>query len=149
MSDNETIKIKYMDGDIQKLRYVGGADHSNWIDLRAGETITMMPGDFRLISLNVAMELPEGYEAIVAPRSSTFKKFGLIMTNSFGVIDSSYCGNEDIWRFPALAMRKTTIYKGDRICQFRIVKRQPDIVFKEVNNLDNPNRGGIGSTGTN
>jgi len=102
-----------------------------------------------LISLNCCMELPEGYEAIVAPRSSTFKKFGLIMTNSFGVIDSSYCGNEDVWRFPALAMRKTTIYKGDRICQFRIVKRQPDIVFKEVNNLDNPNRGGIGSTGNN
>ena len=144
---SETIKIKYIDEEVQKLRYIGGADHSNWIDMRAGETLTMLPGDFRLISLNCCVELPDGYEAIVAPRSSTFKKFGLIMTNSIGVIDSSFCGNEDIWRFPALAMRKTTIYKGDRICQFRIIKRQPDIIFEEVDNLDNPSRGGVGSTG--
>ena len=137
------IDIKYH-ADIPEIEQVVGSD---WIDLRAGETLTMLPGDFRLISLNCCVELPDRYEAIVAPRSSTFKKFGLIMTNSIGVIDSSFCGNEDIWRFPALAMRKTTIYKGDRICQFRIVKRQPDIIFEEVDNLDNPSRGGIGSTG--
>lgn len=143
---SETIKIKYIDKDMPKLEYIDG-EKSDWIDLRSAETVTMLPGDFRIINLGVAMELPEGYEAHIVPRSSTFKKFGIIQTNHFGVIDHSYCGNDDWWRFPALAMRKTTIYRGDRICQFRIVKKQPIIHFNEVDNLDNPNRGGFGSTG--
>lgn len=94
------------------------------------------------------MKLPEGYEAHVVPRSSTFKNFGVLQTNSFGVIDNSYSGTNDIWRFPALAMRDTVIHEGDRICQFRIMKKQPQIEFVEVNELDEMDRGGIGSTGT-
>lgn len=120
----------------------------DWIDLRAAERVVMVAGDYRLISLGVSMELPEGYEAHVAPRSSTFKKWGVIMVNSIGIIDNSYCGDDDIWHFPALAMRDTIIEKGDRIAQFRIVEKQPPIKFEQVESLGNENRGGFGSTGT-
>ena len=142
----ETIKIKYLDETLKKLDYVDG-DKSDWIDLRSAEDVEMKAGEFRLINLGVCMKLPENYEAHIVPRSSTFKKFGIIQTNHQGVIDNAYCGNHDIWWYPVLAMRDTHIYKGDRICQFRIMKKQPQIVFEEVDNLDNPDRGGFGSTG--
>lgn len=142
----EKIKIKYVDPTMPKLEYIDG-EKSDWIDLRSAETVTMEPGDFKIISLGVAMELPEGYEAHILPRSSTFKKFGIILSNSEGIIDHSYCGDKDIWGFPAIALRPTTIYRGDRICQFRIVKKQPQVKFEEVESLGNDNRGGFGSTG--
>ena len=142
----ETIKIKYHDNDIEKIKEIAVGD---WIDLRAAETVAMNTGDFKMISLGVSMKLPEGYEAHVVPRSSTFKKWGVLQTNSMGVIDNSYSGTNDIWRFPALAMRDTVINKNDRICQFRIIKRQPTIEFEEVDTLDSVDRGGFGSTGAN
>lgn len=120
---------------------------SDWLDLRAAETIEMKTGDYKLISLGISMKLPEGYEAHIVPRSSTFKNFGVLQTNSYGVIDNSYSGTNDIWRFPALAMRDTVIHEGDRICQFRIEKKQPAVEFIEVDELDDTDRGGFGSTG--
>lgn len=142
----EQLKIIYHNQNIDKI--VNIENKSDWYDLRAAETVEMKAGDYKLISLGVSMKLPEGYEAHVVPRSSTFKNFGVLQTNSFGVIDNSYSGTNDIWRFPALAMRDTVIHEGDRICQFRIMKKQPQIEFVEVNELDEMDRGGIGSTGT-
>lgn len=142
----QTIKIKYFSDEIEKLRYIDGK--SDWIDLRAAETVEMKVGEFKLIPLGIAMELPSGYEAHVVPRSSTFKNFGILQTNSKGIIDETYAGNDDQWFFPALAMRDTIINFNDRICQFRIVEHQPQIVFNEVELLGNKNRGGHGSTGT-
>ena len=143
----ETIKIKYFTDKIDKLTYIDGK--SDWIDLRAAESIDMKAGEFKLIPLGIAMELPRGYEAHVVPRSSTFKNFGIIQTNHQGVIDSSYCGDNDQWFMPAYALRDTRIEVNDRICQFRIVENQPAIVFDEVESLTNADRGGIGSTGKN
>ena len=142
----ETIKIKYHTDEIDKIKEIAVGD---WIDLRAAETTILHKGDFKLISLGVSMKLPEGYEAHLVPRSSTFKKWGVLQTNSMGVIDNSYSGTNDIWCFPALAMRDTVINKNDRICQFRIMKRQPTIEFEEVDTLDSVDRGGFGSTGAN
>ncbi|HHU73214.1 MAG TPA: dUTP diphosphatase [Clostridiales bacterium] len=139
------IRIKYISDAIEKLEYIDGK--SDWIDLRAAETVQMKAGEFKLIPLGIAMELPEGYEAHVVPRSSTFKNFGIIQTNSMGIIDESYCGDHDQWFFPALAMRDTIIQVNDRICQFRIMKHQPKIEFIEVDLLGNKDRGGHGSTG--
>lgn len=141
----ETINIKYLTDSIDKLTYIDGK--SDWIDLRAAETVDMEPMEFKLIPLGIAMQLPAGYEAHVIPRSSTFKNFGIIQVNSMGLIDESYCGDNDQWYFPAIALRKTTILANDRICQFRIMKHQPQIEFREVDNLNNESRGGIGSTG--
>ena len=141
----ETIRIKYFSDEIERLRYIDGK--SDWIDLRASERIELKKGDYKLIPLGVAMQLPEGYEAHVVPRSSTFKTYGVIQTNSCGVIDGSYCGDEDIWKMPVYATRDTVIEKNDRICQFRIMKNQPKILFEETKKLNNQNRGGIGSTG--
>nr|DAL71889.1 MAG TPA: dUTPase [Caudoviricetes sp.] len=141
----ETINIKYLTDSIDKLTYIDGK--SDWIDLRAAETVDMEPMEFKLIPLGIAMQLPAGYEAHVIPRSSTFKNFGIIQANSMGLIDESYCGDNDQWYFPAIALRKTTILANDRICQFRIMKHQPQIEFREVDNLNNESRGGIGSTG--
>lgn len=142
----KTIKIKYHNKNIEKVEKIEIGD---WIDLRAAETITLHAGESALISLGVAMKLPEGYEAQVAPRSSTFKKWGIIQTNSIGIIDNSYSGTNDIWRFPAYAVVDTVIQENDRICQFRIVEKQPAIRFEEVEELDNTDRGGFGSTGHN
>lgn len=139
------IQIKYFSDDVKRLHYID--NKSDWIDLRSAEDVYLKKDDFRLIHLGVAMKLPEGYEAHIVPRSSTFKNFGIIQTNSYGVIDESYCGDNDEWMFPAYAERDTVIHKGDRICQFRIEKHQPDIEFIEVENLDNKDRGGFGSTG--
>lgn len=141
---SETIKIKYFDPDIERILKVPKGD---WIDLRAAEDVVLKAGEYKSIRLGVGMILPEGYEAHVVPRSSTFKNFGLIQTNSVGVIDNSYSGDNDEWHFPALAMRNTTIKKGDRICQFRIVRNQPPIKFEPVKRLGVLSRGGIGSTG--
>lgn len=143
----ETIKIKYFSDKIEKLCYIAG--NSDWIDLRSVEEVSMKKGEYRLIKLGVAMELPEGYEALVVPRSSTFKNFGLIQTNSMGVIDESYRGDNDEWKFPAFAVRDTEIQIGDRICQFRIIKHQPKLHFEEVESLSGTDRGGFGTSGRN
>ncbi|MDD3252820.1 MAG: dUTP diphosphatase [Lachnospiraceae bacterium] len=139
------IKIKYFSKEIEKLTYIDGK--SDWIDLRAASEVVMQAGEFKLIPLGVAMELPEGYEAHVVPRSSTYKNFGIIQTNHMGVIDESYCGDNDQWFFPAYALRDTKISVGDRICQFRIMEHQPAIEFDEVESLGHEDRGGHGSTG--
>lgn len=139
------IKIKYFT-DIEKIEKIEKGD---WIDLRAAEDTTLKAGEFKLIPLGIAMELPKGYEAHIVPRSSTYKKFGIIQTNHQAVIDESYCGDNDQWLYPAYALRDTEIHKGDRICQFRIMEKQPEITFTEVTTLDNEDRGGIGSTGVN
>ena len=144
MSNKLTIWIKYHDIELPKIEKIKVGD---WIDLRAAETVEIKKGEYRLLSLGVSMQLPEGYEGHVAPRSSTYKNFGIICANSFGIIDESYCGDNDIWRFPVIALRDTVIVKGDRICQFRIVKKMPEVEFFEVETLGNPDRGGIGSTG--
>lgn len=141
----ETIKIKYFSDDMERLRYIDGK--SDWIDLRASERVAFKAGEYKLIPLGVAMELPKGYEAHVVPRSSTFKNYGLLQTNSCGVIDGSYCGDNDMWHVPMYATRDVTVEKNDRICQFRIEKNQPKIVFEECAALGNENRGGFGSTG--
>lgn len=143
----ETIKIKYFTEEIDKLTYIDGK--SDWIDLRASETVELKAGEFKLIPLGVAMELPKGYEAHVVPRSSTFKNYGILQVNSCGIIDGSYCGDEDMWRMPVYATRDTVIQKNDRICQFRIVENQPKIEFQQVESLQNASRGGFGSTGRN
>ena len=138
------IQVRYH-ADIPPLERLPQGD---WIDLRAAEEVDLKAGEYRLISLGVSMRLPAGYEAHVVPRSSTFKKWGVIQANSMGIIDESYCGDNDIWRFSALAMRDTHIEKGDRICQFRIMKKMPEVELETVEWLDGPDRGGIGSTGT-
>ncbi len=142
---SETITIKYFTDQIDKLAYIDGK--SDWIDLRAAEDVALRAGEFRLIPLGVGMKLPEGYEAHVVPRSSTYKNFGVIQTNHMGVIDSSYCGDNDQWFMPVYALRDTEIHVNDRICQFRIVENQPKIVFDEVSHLEGTDRGGHGSTG--
>ena len=139
----ETIRIKYMRG-VQKVERFNVGD---WIDLRAAEDISMKAGEFKLIPLGVAMELPSGYEALVAPRSSTFKKMHILLANSIGIIDESYKGDNDEWHFPAYAVKDTFIRKNERICQFRIIQHQPLIHLLEVEHLGNADRGGIGSTG--
>lgn len=143
----EQIKIKYFTDKIDKLEYIDGK--SDWIDLRASEEVTLKKGEFKLIPLGVAMELPKGYEAHIVPRSSTYKNFGLIQANHCGIVDGSYCGDIDMWRMPVIAMRDTTIHVNDRICQFRIMKNQPRICFEQVDHLEGADRGGFGSTGKN
>lgn len=159
----EKIKIKYLDPNMPKIEINKLGD---WIDLYTLNDESITEDQFKYISLGIAMQLPEGYEAHIVPRSSTFKKYGIIMANSIGIIDNSYCGDNDIWHFPALCLNGTTgwhtyansnnqiistkytyIYKYTRICQFRIVKKQPMIHFTEVGSLENPDRGGLGSTG--
>lgn len=139
------IKIKYFTDKIEKLRYIDGK--SDWIDLRAAEDVSISAGEFALIPLGVAMQLPEGYEAHIVPRSSTFKNFGVIQTNHMGVVDETYCGDNDQWFMPVYAARDTVIKTNDRICQFRIMEHQPKINFTEVNELNNADRGGHGSSG--
>ena len=142
----EKIRIKYFTEAIDKLDYIDGK--SDWIDLRASEDVALKAGEFKLIPLGVALELPQGYEAHIVPRSSTFKTWGIIQTNSMGVVDCSYCGDNDMWRMPVYATRDVEIHANDRICQFRIMKNQPKINFEEVEHLGNSDRGGFGSTGT-
>ncbi len=145
MMEQETIKIKYHSKEIEKIACLPGK--GDWIDLRSAECVTLKKGEYRTINLGISVQLPKGYEAVVVPRSSTFKNFGIIQTNHMGVIDESYCGDQDIWMMPVLAVRDTKIEINDRICQFRIQKHQPQIVFQEVESLGNEDRGGFGSTG--
>ena len=141
----KNIRIKYFSDEIERLTYIGGK--SDWIDLRAAADVELKAGEFKLIPLGVAMELPAGYEAHIVPRSSTFKNFGIIQTNHMGVVDESYCGDNDQWFFPAYALRDTRIETGVRICQFRIMEHQPELSFEEVKSLGHEDRGGHGSTG--
>ena len=145
MSNTEKIKILYHSDKIEKLTYIDGK--SDWIDLRAAERYELKKGDFALINLGISMRLPEGYEAHIAPRSSTFKKWGLIQTNGVGVVDFSYNTSEDVYMMPVLATRDTVVEVNDRVCQFRIMKNQPKIEFEEVEVLEGVARGGFGSTG--
>lgn len=140
----KTIKIKYFDQEIEKIQKISVGD---WIDLRAAERVELKAGEYKLLRLGVGMILPDAYEAFVLPRSSTPSKFGIIMANNMGVIDNSFSGDADEWKFPAVAIRDTVIEKGDRIAQFRIVKNQPGINFEIVDHLNDVSRGGIGSTG--
>ena len=140
---NEYIRIKYSD-ETKRLAMWSRGD---WIDLRSAERVVLRKGDYKRISLGVAMELPEGYEAIVAARSSSFEKWGFIPVNGIGIIDNSYNGNGDIWNLLVYATRDAIIEKDERIAQFRILKNQPVISFSEVEDLGHEDRGGIGSTG--
>lgn len=142
----ENIRIKYFTEEINKVEKITKGD---WIDLRAAIKVELKAGEFKLIPLGVAMQLPKGYEAHIVPRSSTYKNFGIIQTNSMGIVDETYCGDNDQWYFPAYALRDTVIEVNDRICQFRIVEHQPEIEFELVETLGNEDRGGIGSTGKN
>ena len=142
VEDELEIKIKYFN-DIEEI---GKIEVGDWIDLRAAEDVELKAGEFKMFRLGVAMQLPAGYEAIVAPRSSTFRKYGIILVNSIGVIDESYCGDNDEWQYLAYAMRDTKIPKNERICQFRILPHQPAFKLTKVETLGNANRGGIGST---
>lgn len=139
------ITILYHKNQMSRIEKISKGD---WIDLRLAETVTLKKGEYQLLSLGVSIKLPKGYEALVAPRSSTFKNYGIIMANSIGIIDETYCGTSDIWKFPALATRDITIPADTRIAQFRIIKHQPRIEFIIADKLSNSNRGGIGSTGT-
>lgn len=139
------IFVKYFEPGLIPLEKLQKGD---WIDLRAAEDVALRAGEFRYIRLGVGMILPEGYEAHVAPRSSTFKNFGILVTNSVGVVDNSFCGDSDEWRTPAYAVRDTVIHKNDRIVQFRIMEKQPELTFTTVEHLRGESRGGFGSTGT-
>ena len=146
MKKAETLQIKYHSREIEKLRYIDGK--SDWIDLRAAEDVALKAGEYRLISFGISIKIPEGYEAHVVPRSSTFKNFGILQSNSCGIIDCSYCGENDIWKMPVYAVRDTEIHVNDRIAQFRIMENQPRILFEEVEHMEGHDRGGFGSTGT-
>lgn len=141
----EILKVKYHSKEIEKLRYIAGK--SDWVDLRSSENVTLKKGEFRLICLGISVEIPKGYEMLVAPRSSTFRNFGLIQTNSLGIVDESYCGDNDLLYMPVMAVRDTEVHVNDRICQFRLLKHQPELRFEEVESLGNQDRGGFGSTG--
>ena len=138
------IKIKYFDNEIDKIEKIEIGD---WIDLRSAETVELKQKEKSLIKLGIGMILPKGYEAHIVPRSSTFKNFGIIQTNHIGIIDESYCGDNDQWMFSAYALKDTVINKNDRICQFRIIEKQPKLEFEEVDFLSENDRGGFGSTG--
>ncbi len=138
------VYIKYFTEDVIPVEKISKGD---WIDLRAAADVEFRAGEFKLIPLGVGMILPEGYEAHIAPRSSTYKNFGIVQTNSIGVVDNSYCGDEDEWKMAAYALRDTLIRKNDRICQFRIIEKQPEIEFETVEHLRETSRGGFGSTG--
>lgn len=143
MNERLTVKIKYHTDILPIEPFTNG----DWVDLRAAEDVELKKGDIQLISLGVSMKLPDGYEAHIVPRSSTYKKWGVIQANHMGVIDNSYCGENDIWKFPAIAIRDTKIYKNDRICQFRIMEKQPKFDFMTVEHMEDPDRGGFGSSG--
>ena len=144
MRETKEIRVKYLVDGLEELRCVPGSD---WVDLRCAEDVTLKAGEFRLIPLGIAVALPEGYEAHVVPRSSTFKNYGLLQANSMGVVDGSYRGDGDQWRWPAYATRDVVIEKNTRLCQFRVVENQPPLTFTRVDRLDAPDRGGFGSTG--
>ena len=137
------LRIKYFDKNIEKLKKTEKGD---WIDLRSAIDISLKKGDFALIPLGVGMVLPDGYEAHIVPRSSTFKNWKIIQTNSVGIIDNSYSGENDQWMMPVYAVEDTKIKKNDRICQFRILEKMPALEIQEVEHLNDVSRGGFGST---
>lgn len=137
------IKINYH-GLPYRLKQIEGSD---WIDLYVVESYHLKAGEREYLNLGISMKLPEGYEAYIVPRSSTFKKYGILQTNSPAVIDNAYNGDDDIWKYPVYATREIWIPEGARICQFRIQKSQPKVEFIEVDSLGEENRGGLGSTG--
>ena len=139
------IKVKYHEKALQKIEKI---EQGDWIDLRAAERTELHQGDFRMISLGISVQLPSGYEAHIAPRSSTFKKWGILQVNSVGVVDESYCGENDVWRMPVYATRDTVIEQNDRVCQFRIVKKMEALTITQVDRLEGKDRGGFGSTGS-
>ena len=139
------LKIKYHVKELEKLRYIDGK--SDWIDLRVAENVSMKQGEDRLISMGISVEIPKGYEMLIVPRSSAYKNFGILQTNAMGVVDESFCGDNDIIHMPILAMRDTEIHINDRIGQFRLMPHQPEVHFIEVDHLDNEDRGGFGTTG--
>ena len=139
------LKIKYHVKELEKLRYIDGK--SDWIDLRVAENVCMKQGEYRLISMGISVEIPKGYEMLIVPRSSAYKNFGILQTNAMGVVDESFCGDNDIIHMPILAMRDTEIHINDRIGQFRLMPHQPEVHFIEVDHLDNEDRGGFGTTG--
>ena len=145
MKEELKVEVLYKNTDISPIEHFVQGD---WIDLRCAEYggVFMLKGEYHMIKLGVAMKLPDGYEAIVSPRSSTFKKYGVIQTNSIGVIDGSFCGNNDEWLLPVYATRDTFIPFNERICQFRIFEHQPRINFEPVWQLSDTDRGGFGST---
>ncbi len=143
--ESKTIRIKYHSDQITRLAYIDGK--SDWIDLRSAEDVVLKKGDFHLVNLGVSVELPKGYELIIAARSSAFRNFGILQTNAIGVVDESYCGDDDVLCMPVYAIRDTEIHVNDRICQFRIFEHQPPIRFEETDHLGNEARGGFGSTG--
>jgi len=138
------IKIKYQDSEIKRIEKIDAGD---WLDLRCAQDTRLFAGKHGLIPLGVAMQLPSGYEALIAPRSSTFKNFGTLQTNSVGIIDNSYCGDNDWWFYSVYATKNLIVRKNDRICQFRIMKKQPSLEIVEVEVLGNPDRNGHGSSG--
>ena len=140
------VYIKYFSDEISKIEKMEKGD---WIDLRSADNLSLKAGEFAYVSLGIGMILPDGYEAHLAPRSSTFKNFGILVPNSPGVIDNSYCGENDEWKLPVLAMRDTEILVNDRICQFRLVEKQPAFVLEQTAHLSDDSRGGFGSTGRN
>lgn len=142
------LKIKYHEDKYGPLTKIHAIENGDWIDLYSAETVEMKKDEFKLISLGISTQFPKGYEAHMATRSSTFKTWGILLANSHSIIDESYNGDNDIWLFPALAMRDTIINKGDKIAQFRLVKKMPELDIEEVEVLGNPDRGGLGSTGT-
>ena len=139
------LKIKYHVKELEKLRYIDGK--SDWIDLRVAENVSMKQGEYRLISMGISVEIPKGYEMLIVPRSSAYKNFGILQTNAMGVVDESFCGDNDIIHMPILAMRDTEIHINDRIGQFRLMPHQPEVHFIAVDHLDNEDRGGFGTTG--
>ena len=139
------LKIKYHVKELEKLRYIDGK--SDWIDLRVAENVSMKQGEYRLISMGISVEIPKGYEMFIVPRSSAYKNFGILQTNAMGVVDESFCGDNDIIHMPILAMRDTELHINDRIGQFRLMPHQPEVHFIEVDHLDNEDRGGFGTTG--
>ena len=139
------LKIKYHVKELEKLCYIDGK--SDWIDLRVAENVSMKQGEYRLISMGISVEIPKGYEMLIVPRSSAYKNFGILQTNAMGVVEESFCGDNDIIHMPILAMRDTEIHINDRIGQFRLMPHQPEVHFIEVDHLDNEDRGGFGTTG--
>ena len=140
------LDIKYHTELFPELKPIENIEQGDWIDLRCAGTTFMKAGDYLVIPLGVSIKLPKGYTAIVAPRSSTFKKYGILMANSIGVIDESYCGNNDIWGFPAYATKDIQIPANERICQFTAIKKST-MTFNVVHDLGTKDRGGFGSTG--
>ena len=140
------IKVKYFSKEIKPLEMT---KKGNWVDLRSAVDVELKAGEFQFIPLGVGMILPDGYEALVAPRGSSYPSYKIIITNSPGVIDDCFRGNGDQWHCAAYALKDTHIHVNERICQFRIIEKQPWLEFEETEELEAEDRGGFGSTGRN